>query len=119
MAPRKGGRSEASREEGGTSKGQGGYEPETRTLEGLCLADRFYQPIQPDENGRLWSEQLGVFVGLWHGVVETREYDWVRLLPPNLGLPEQREVRRSWYHVIRCDTELENAKKCHDLDSDA
>lgn len=40
---------------------------------------RFYQPIQPEENGRLWSEELGVFVGLWHGVVESREYDWVRL----------------------------------------
>jgi len=54
-------------------------EPETRTLEGLRLAGRFYQPIQPDENGRLWSEQLGVLVGLWHGIVEGREYDWVRL----------------------------------------
>ena len=55
------------------------YEPETRQLEGLRLAGRFYQPIQPDGNGRLWSEQLGVSVGLWHGVVEDRRYDWVRL----------------------------------------
>jgi hypothetical protein len=33
------------------------YEPETHKLEGLRLADRFYQPIQPDENGRLWRER--------------------------------------------------------------
>jgi len=59
------------------------YEPETRTLEGLRLAGRFYQPIQPDENGRLWSEQLGVLIGLWHGIVEGREYDWVRLFRPD------------------------------------
>jgi len=39
------------------------YEPETRELEGLRLAGRFYQPIQPDENGRLWSEELGASSG--------------------------------------------------------
>ncbi|HEY0514425.1 MAG TPA: Uma2 family endonuclease [Thermoanaerobaculia bacterium] len=59
------------------------YEPETRKLEGLRLAGRFYQPIQPDENGRIWSEQLGAFVGPWHGVVEERRYVWVRLFRPD------------------------------------
>jgi Uma2 family endonuclease len=55
------------------------YDPDTQKLEGLRLADRFYQPIPPDENGRLWSEQLGVSFGLWHGFVEHRKADWVRL----------------------------------------
>ena len=55
------------------------YEPETRTLEGMRLADRFYQSIPPDENGRLRSEELGVSVGIWHGIVEGQEADWVRL----------------------------------------
>jgi Uma2 family endonuclease len=69
------------------------YEPETRTLEGLRLAGRFYQPIQADENGRLWSEELGVLVGLWHGVVEDQEDDWVRLFRPDGSLvpsPDER-----------------------------
>jgi Uma2 family endonuclease len=70
------------------------YEPETRTLEGLRLAGRFYQPIQPDENGRLWSEQLGALVGLWHGVVESREYDWIRLFHPDGTLvPTSEEAK--------------------------
>jgi hypothetical protein len=30
-----------------------------------------------------------------------------------------REAKSSWYSVIRCHTELENAQKCHDLDSNA
>jgi Uma2 family endonuclease len=55
------------------------YDPETRKLEGLRLAQKFYQPIQPAENGRLWSEELGVFFGLWHGVVEAKTAHWVRL----------------------------------------
>jgi Uma2 family endonuclease len=55
------------------------YDPQTRELEGWRLAQKFYRPIQPDENGRLWSGQLGVFLGLWHGVVERKTADWVRL----------------------------------------
>jgi Uma2 family endonuclease len=64
------------------------YEPETQKLEGLRLADRFYQPIQPDENGRLWSEQLGAFVGLWQGTLPGKlaAADWVRLFHPGGSL---------------------------------
>ena len=43
------------------------------------MAGRSYWPIAPDEHGRLWSEQLGVFFGVWHGVREGRKADWVRL----------------------------------------
>jgi Uma2 family endonuclease len=72
------------------------YEPETRALEGLRLADRFYQPIQPDKNGRLWSEQLGVFVGLWQGSVLGKQMaDYVRLFRPDGSLvPTQAEAER-------------------------
>ena len=54
-------------------------DPNRKTLEGLRLAGQFYQPIPPDENGQLWSEQLGVSLGFWHGVVEGSKNDWVRL----------------------------------------
>ncbi len=59
------------------------YEPETGKLEGFRLAGRFYQPIRPDDHGWLWSEQLGVAVGLWHGAVEDKEDGWVRLFRPD------------------------------------
>ena len=59
------------------------YEPKTGKLEGFRLAGRFYQPIQPDDQGRLWSEQIGVAIGLWHGEVEGKEDDWVRLFRPD------------------------------------
>jgi Uma2 family endonuclease len=70
------------------------YEPETHKLEGLRLADRFYQPIQPDENGRLWSEQLEVFVGLWQdSVLGRQKADYVRLFHPDGSLvPTQAEA---------------------------
>jgi Uma2 family endonuclease len=67
------------------------YDPDTREIEGLRLAGRFYQPIPPDENGRIWSEQLGVSFGLWHGVVGQRTGDWVRLFHRDGTLVPTRE----------------------------
>ncbi|HEX4960137.1 MAG TPA: Uma2 family endonuclease [Thermoanaerobaculia bacterium] len=73
-------------------------DPETRRLEGLRLSGRTYWPIPPDESGRLWSEQLGVFLGHWQGVVEGRTDDWVRLFRPDGSLvptpDEQAEEQR-------------------------
>ena len=73
-------------------------DPETRQLEGLRLAGRSYRPIQPEENGRVWSEQLGAFLGLWRGEVDERTGDWVRLFRPDGSLvpmpEEQAEAER-------------------------
>jgi Uma2 family endonuclease len=69
------------------------HDPETRELEGLRLAQRFYRPIQPDENGRLWSEQLGVYLGVWHGVVGGRKDDWARLFRSDGSLIPTAEER--------------------------
>src|SRR5947209_15978534 len=68
-------------------------DPDTWEIEGLRLAERFYQPIPPDENGRIWSEQLGAALGLWHGVVEGREGDWARLFRPDGSLVPTDEER--------------------------
>jgi len=54
-------------------------DPETSTIEGFRLAGRSYWPIPPDAQGRLWSEQLGVFLAVWHGIREGRTADWPRL----------------------------------------
>jgi len=71
-------------------------DPETRQVEGLRLSGRSYRSIEPDENGRLRSEQLGVSLGLWHGELTglagtTRH--WVRLFRPDGSLvptPDER-----------------------------
>ncbi len=55
------------------------YDPDTKVLEGFRLMGRTYRPTRPDAQGRFWSEQLGVSLGLWHGVHEGKERDWVRL----------------------------------------
>jgi Uma2 family endonuclease len=69
------------------------YEPWSRKLEGLRLAGRFYQSMEPDAQGRLWSERLGAFLGVWHGIREDRERDWVRLYRPDRSLLPTGEER--------------------------
>jgi Uma2 family endonuclease len=81
-------------------------DPETREIEGLRLAGRFYRPIPPDENGRLWSEQLGVSFGPWHGVVERRTGDWVRLFHSDGTLVPTREEAQ----YQRAETERDRAE---------
>ncbi|HEY4596726.1 MAG TPA: hypothetical protein VIJ02_10025, partial [Thermoanaerobaculia bacterium] len=69
------------------------YEPDTGKLEGFRLAGQAYRRMLPNGQGRLWSERLGVFIGLWHGIVDRREYDWVRLYRPDGTLVPTREER--------------------------
>jgi Uma2 family endonuclease len=69
------------------------YEPYTGKLEGFRLAGQAYRRMLLNGQGRLWSERLGVFVGLWHGTVDRREYDWVRLFRPDGTLVPTKEER--------------------------
>lgn len=55
------------------------YNPATATLEGFRLAGDLYQPLTPNRQGRLWSEQLGLELGLWQGIKLAVETTWVRL----------------------------------------
>jgi Uma2 family endonuclease len=69
------------------------YDPDSKILEGFRLMGRTYLPMRPDAQGRFWSEQLGVSLGLWHGVYEGKEYDWVRLFRPDGSLVPSAEER--------------------------
>jgi Uma2 family endonuclease len=90
------------------------YDPLTRQLDGLRLAGSAYWPIRPDADGRLWSEQLGVFFGPWHGTIEGRERDWVRLFRPDGTLvptaEEQAEAERQRAEAERQQAEAERQR---------
>jgi Uma2 family endonuclease len=82
------------------------YDPQSRKLEGFGLAaPGVYRPLAPDAWGRLWSEQLGVFLGRWHGVWEGMEADWVRLYRADGSLvptaKEQAEAARQQVEAER------------------
>jgi Uma2 family endonuclease len=82
------------------------YDPETHLLEGLRLAGESYRPIRAARNGRLWSEQLEVYLGLWQGEMEGRKGAWVRLFHPDGTLvPTDAEAQSE-----RAETERQRAE---------
>ena len=71
------------------------YEPWTETLDGLRLAGDVYVPLLPDAEGRIWSEKLGLKLGIWRGLRTGVETTWVRLFDAaGLLVPSPEEAER-------------------------
>ena len=56
------------------------YDPDAEKLEGWRLGPGSrYEPLMPDERGRIWSEELGVWLGTWRGSFQGHlETVWLR-----------------------------------------
>lgn len=59
------------------------YDFDTRKLEGFCRTGDLYQPAEPNAQGRIWSEQLGLELGLWRGAHRETTATWIRLFQPD------------------------------------
>ncbi len=58
------------------------YDPAEEGLEGYRLgANQRYLPLRPNEQGRLWSEELGAWLGTWQGKLPGHVVEpvWLRL----------------------------------------
>jgi Uma2 family endonuclease len=83
------------------------YDLDSATLEGYRLAGDIYQPIRPDEQGRLRSEVLGLDMGLWQGTVGPEKATWARLffpdgrLVPTLAEAEHHRAEKAEAEVER------------------
>ncbi len=73
-------------------------DPDEVKLEGFRLMGETYWPIVPNAERRLWSERLGLDLGLWQGTFQEQTAIWVRLYHPNGRLvltgSEKGEVER-------------------------
>ena len=54
------------------------YDPVDRSLHGWRLFNKKYAPIKMDKTGRLWSEELDIFLGPWTGKYLERQNEWIR-----------------------------------------
>jgi Uma2 family endonuclease len=87
------------------------YDFDTREIEGWRLVDHSYRPIPPDEKGRLWSGQLGAFLGVWPGDYEGVEQGWVRLFRPDgTLLPTKDEAAEQKAEAERRRAEAEHQR---------
>jgi Uma2 family endonuclease len=72
------------------------YDFVTSTLEGWRLdGSLVYQPIPPNDKGRLWSEELEMWLGNWHGSYLNEATTWLR------GFDDQGQVFPVSGEVVR------------------
>lgn len=45
------------------------FDTETLELQGFHLVEGLYQPIEPNDQGHLWSQQLGLYLGIHGGML--------------------------------------------------
>lgn len=69
------------------------------TLQGWRLDANFsYQPLVPNEQGWLWCETLGFWLGTWEGTIERETAPWLRFYDQQgnlVLLPEEAEHQRA------------------------
>jgi len=69
------------------------YDPAMQQLDGWRLIGSSYAPLQPNEHGWLWSEELGLFLGTWVGEYQGIRATWLRMYTADGTLvPTQAEA---------------------------
>jgi Uma2 family endonuclease len=72
------------------------YDPATQKLEGWELLGGSYEPLAPDEHGRMWSSVLGLRVGIWQGEYGRQHDTWLRFFDDRGEVvPVEEEAQRS------------------------
>lgn len=68
------------------------FDPYTQEFAGFHLVDGEYQPLQASEEGYLWSHQLGLYLGIYQGLLRFFTRDGL-LVPTPEETAEQAQLR--------------------------
>ena len=83
------------------------YPPGGQTVEGWRQLDNAYQPIARSRQGRLWSRELEVELGVWHGEYGGKTGHWLRLFHPDGRLVPTKDEKADQ----RAEEERQRAEK--------
>jgi len=89
------------------------YEPYSQTLEGWRLDGSRYRPLAPDAAGRLFSEELGLSLGIWKRDTDGVLIPWLRFFDRDgivLPLPAEAERIKAEAEKQRADAEKQRAE---------
>jgi Uma2 family endonuclease len=67
------------------------FDPDTLEFKGFHLLDGQYEELQPDADGRLWSHQLGLYLGVEN--TKLRFFDQQQLIPTPAEAAEQERFK--------------------------
>lgn len=71
------------------------FDPDTLEFVGFSLVRGQYQPIDPTESGRLWSEQLGLYLGVYERQLRYFTPDGAIVLTPSEAATQTQEQLES------------------------
>ena len=67
------------------------FDPESLEFEGFHLVDGKYEALQPNAQGHLWSQQLGLYLGVYQGLVRFFTPDGQLVPTPEESAEQERE----------------------------
>jgi len=89
------------------------YNPKNpNSLRGWQLINRRYQSLSPNQQGRLYCESLGLWLGIWEGKIENSQGTWLRFFDADGNLVlmgDEAETKRA--ELERQQKELEQQQK--------
>lgn len=85
------------------------FDPETLEFAGFHLVDGTYQPLQPNAQGHLWSQQLGLYLGVYQGLVRFFTPDG-QLVPTPEESAEQ-QAQRAEQERERAEQQAQRAER--------
>ncbi len=74
------------------------YDPSKRLLDGFRLLRNKYIPIEANSDGRMWSEELELWIGKWEGRYQGEAAIWLRFFDSEgqlVPIPFARELSRA------------------------
>ena len=81
------------------------YDPDSEELIGWRLSAGRYRPLEPNERGWLWSEELELWLGKWQGEFQREQAVWLRFYDREGNLiPTEAEAARQ--RAEAAETEL-------------
>jgi Uma2 family endonuclease len=92
------------------------FDPETLEFAGFHLVDGKYKPLQPNAHGHLWSQQLGLYLGIYQGLVRFFTPDGQLVPTPEENAEQERERaeqerERAEQETQRAEQERERAER--------
>ncbi|MFM6276809.1 MAG: Uma2 family endonuclease [Dolichospermum sp.] len=84
------------------------FDPYTLEFAGFYLTNGKYQPLEPNEKGHLWSEQLGLYLGINQGLL--RYFTPAGELVPTPEETAQEETKKTAIQLQRAEIEAQRAE---------
>ncbi|MEY2912310.1 MAG: hypothetical protein RLZZ184_1619 [Cyanobacteriota bacterium] len=84
------------------------FDPYTLEFAGFYLTNGKYQPLEPNEKGHLWSEQLGLYLGINQGLL--RYFTPAGELVPTPEETAAEETRKTAIQAQRAEKESQRAE---------